>query len=52
MPEESDFKGSILKNWELLSDGVIGGDGNGVLGLGSKVIGEIRFQKAEVHGEG
>jgi hypothetical protein len=23
VPEESNFKGSILENWELLSDGVI-----------------------------
>jgi hypothetical protein len=44
--------GSILENWELLSDGVIGGNGDGVLGLGSEVLGEIGLQKAEVHGEG
>jgi hypothetical protein len=33
-PEESNFNGSILENWELLSDGVIGNNGDGVLGLG------------------
>jgi hypothetical protein len=52
VPEQSNFKGSILENSELLSDGVISSNANGVLGLGSKVLGEIGFQKAEVHGEG
>ncbi len=52
VPEESNFKGSILENWELLSDRVISGNGNGVLGLGSEVLGNIGLQKAEVHGEG
>ncbi len=51
-PEESDFKGFILENWELLSDGVISSNGDGVLGLKSEVLGEIGLQKAEVHGEG
>jgi hypothetical protein len=36
----------------LASGGVISGNGDGVLGIGSEVLGEIRFQKAEVHGEG
>ena len=40
-PEESDFEGSILENWELLGDGVISGNGNGVLYLRSAVLGEI-----------
>jgi hypothetical protein len=31
VPEESDFEGSILENWELLGDGVISGNGDGVL---------------------
>jgi hypothetical protein len=52
VPEESNFEGSILKNWELLSDRVISGSGNGVVGLGSEVLGEIRLEKAKVHGEG
>jgi hypothetical protein len=52
-PEESNFEGYILENWELLSDGVIGSsNGIGVLGLESEVLGEIRLRKAEVHGEG
>jgi hypothetical protein len=41
VPEESNFKGSILENWELLGDGVISGNGDGVLGLRSEVLGEI-----------
>jgi hypothetical protein len=53
VPEESNFEGSILENWELLGDGVIGSNaGDGVLGLGSIVLGKIGLQKAEVHGEG
>jgi hypothetical protein len=40
VPEESNFEGSILENWELLSDGVISSNGNGVLGLKSEVVGE------------
>jgi hypothetical protein len=28
VPEESDFEGSILENWELLSDIVFGSNGN------------------------
>jgi hypothetical protein len=31
---------------------VISGNDSGVLGLGSKVLGKIGFQKAGVHGEG
>jgi hypothetical protein len=52
VPEQSDFEGSILENWELLSDKVIGSNGDGVLGLRSEVLCKIRFRKAEVHGEG
>ncbi len=52
VPEESDFKGSIRENWELLSDGVIGGNGNGVLGLGRSTWQNWASKEAEVHGEG
>ena len=51
-PEESNFEGSILENWELLSDGVIGGNGNGVLGLGRSTWQNWASKEAEVHGEG
>jgi hypothetical protein len=51
-PVESNFEGSIFKNWELLSDRVISSNSDGVLGLGSEVLGKIRLRKAEVHGEG
>jgi hypothetical protein len=51
-PEESNFEGSILENWELLGDGVISGNGDGVLGLRSEVHGKIGLRKAEGHGEG
>jgi hypothetical protein len=52
VPEESDFEGSILENWELLGDRVISGNGDGVLGLRSEVLGEIGLKKAAGHGEG
>jgi hypothetical protein len=45
VPEESNFKGSILENWELLSDGVIGSNGDGVLGLGSKFFAKLSFER-------
>jgi hypothetical protein len=41
VPEESNFEGSILENWELLGDGVISSNGDGVLGLRSEVLGKI-----------
>jgi hypothetical protein len=52
VPEESNFERSILENWELLGDRVISGNGDGVLGLRSEVLGEIGLRKAEGHGEG
>jgi hypothetical protein len=32
-------------------ESLAGGNGDGVLSLGSEVLGKIRLQKAEVHGE-
>jgi hypothetical protein len=36
----------------VMDDRVISGNGDGVLGLGSEVLGEIGLRKAEGHGEG
>jgi hypothetical protein len=43
VPEESDFEGSILENWELLGDGVIGGNGSEVRYLVKSGFERLKF---------